>query len=328
MAGRARRLRRVRAVRRQRVGVRAALRRPADGAPRVRGRRRRPPPQRAGVGRRRRPSWCSCTAAPRTPTRGTRSPWPSAGRWWPSTCPATATPTAAREGQLDLASNAADVAVAIRALAPDAKAVIGMSLGGMTTIALARAGARPGAVDGARRHHARRDGREGQGDHRLRQRAGVVPELRRPAGPDDGAQPDPHRGVVAARHPAQRRAARGRLVGVALRPPPRARPERRATGASERVTDRSRPVGRHRRAHRAACCSCAACDRSRSSTTATRPSCCARLPAATVVHVQEAGHSVQGDTPIELAADHRRLRALTAAPRRSPGRVRAQATVR
>ena len=34
-------------------------------------------------------------------------------------------------------SNAEDVAVAIRALAPDARAVIGMSLGGMTTIALA-----------------------------------------------------------------------------------------------------------------------------------------------------------------------------------------------
>jgi pimeloyl-ACP methyl ester carboxylesterase len=43
-----------------------------------------------------------------------------------------------KEGQLDLAHNAADVAVVIRALAPSAKAVIGMSLGGMTTIELAR----------------------------------------------------------------------------------------------------------------------------------------------------------------------------------------------
>jgi pimeloyl-ACP methyl ester carboxylesterase len=43
-----------------------------------------------------------------------------------------------KEGQLDLADNAADVATAIRALAPDAKAVVGMSLGGMTTIELAR----------------------------------------------------------------------------------------------------------------------------------------------------------------------------------------------
>src|SRR5215475_4451186 len=42
-----------------------------------------------------------------------------------------------REGIVGLESNAEDVAVAIRALAPDAQAVIGMSLGGMTTIALA-----------------------------------------------------------------------------------------------------------------------------------------------------------------------------------------------
>src|SRR5437868_7417403 len=42
-----------------------------------------------------------------------------------------------RNGSVDVVSNAEDVAVAIRALAPDAQAVIGMSLGGMTTIALA-----------------------------------------------------------------------------------------------------------------------------------------------------------------------------------------------
>ena len=42
-----------------------------------------------------------------------------------------------REGIIGLQANAEDVAVAIRALAPDAQAVIGMSLGGMTTIALA-----------------------------------------------------------------------------------------------------------------------------------------------------------------------------------------------
>src|SRR5437870_1095526 len=40
-------------------------------------------------------------------------------------------------GQLALESNAQDVAVAIRALAPNARAVVGMSMGGMTTIALA-----------------------------------------------------------------------------------------------------------------------------------------------------------------------------------------------
>ncbi|HEV3227538.1 MAG TPA: alpha/beta hydrolase [Acidimicrobiales bacterium] len=43
-----------------------------------------------------------------------------------------------RVGSLDLQSNAEDVAVAVRALAPNALAVVGMSLGGMTTLALAK----------------------------------------------------------------------------------------------------------------------------------------------------------------------------------------------
>jgi pimeloyl-ACP methyl ester carboxylesterase len=41
------------------------------------------------------------------------------------------------ESSADLASNAADVAVAVEALAPDALGIVGMSLGGMTTLALA-----------------------------------------------------------------------------------------------------------------------------------------------------------------------------------------------
>jgi len=41
------------------------------------------------------------------------------------------------EGSLDVRTNAADVALAVHALAPDALAVVGMSLGGLTTIALA-----------------------------------------------------------------------------------------------------------------------------------------------------------------------------------------------
>ncbi|MEY3506764.1 MAG: hypothetical protein RI898_1518 [Actinomycetota bacterium] len=39
---------------------------------------------------------------------------------------------------LPLQQNAADIAAVIRALAPEAKAVVGMSLGGLTTLALAR----------------------------------------------------------------------------------------------------------------------------------------------------------------------------------------------
>jgi pimeloyl-ACP methyl ester carboxylesterase len=42
-----------------------------------------------------------------------------------------------RNGPIDLRANADDVAVAIRALAPDASGVIGMSLGGITALALA-----------------------------------------------------------------------------------------------------------------------------------------------------------------------------------------------
>jgi pimeloyl-ACP methyl ester carboxylesterase len=42
-----------------------------------------------------------------------------------------------RGGSLDVDDNARDVAVAVRALAPAARAVVGMSLGGITTLALA-----------------------------------------------------------------------------------------------------------------------------------------------------------------------------------------------
>jgi pimeloyl-ACP methyl ester carboxylesterase len=42
-----------------------------------------------------------------------------------------------REGALRIEGNAADVATAVRALAPDAQAVVGMSLGGVTTLGLA-----------------------------------------------------------------------------------------------------------------------------------------------------------------------------------------------
>ena len=43
----------------------------------------------------------------------------------------------------------------------------------------------------------------------------------------------------------------------------------------------------------------------RSSTTRTSPSCCGATPAAEVEVVEGAGHSVQGDKPLELARDPR-----------------------
>jgi pimeloyl-ACP methyl ester carboxylesterase len=42
-----------------------------------------------------------------------------------------------RQGSTDLRANADDVATVVRALAPDARGVVGMSLGGLTTLALA-----------------------------------------------------------------------------------------------------------------------------------------------------------------------------------------------
>ena len=44
---------------------------------------------------------------------------------------------AGRNGSLDVVANASDIAVAVREFAPTARAVVGMSLGGMTTLALA-----------------------------------------------------------------------------------------------------------------------------------------------------------------------------------------------
>ena len=84
----------------------------------------------ARVGRRAARAGARCTAAPRTPTPGTPSPSPSTARSWPSTCPATATPTDPPRAASTCAGNATDVAAAIERLAPDARAVVGMSLGG------------------------------------------------------------------------------------------------------------------------------------------------------------------------------------------------------
>ena len=112
-----------------------------------------------------------------------------------------------------------DVAVAVARLAPAAQAVIGMSLGGLTTIALADEAPElvrkvvlvdvlPG-LKGARSQH-------------------IVDFVNGPppspastnCWTDRAVQPDPAPLVVAPRHPAQRRTAGGRNVGVAMGPSP------------------------------------------------------------------------------------------------------------
>ena len=108
---------------------------------------------------------------------------------------------------------------------PTRRPSIGMSLGGMTTIALADhapelvrkvvlVDVTPGVNE-----------REVVDHRRVHQRPRELRQLRRPAGAHDRVQPDPHRVVAAARHPAQRRAARGRQLGVALPALPRVRAE-------------------------------------------------------------------------------------------------------
>ena len=76
-----------------------------------------------------------------------------------------------RGGFADPTGNAEDVAAAMRVLAPAARGVVGMSLGGLTALALSAGRARAGALAGAGRHHPRCRRGEGDGDHGVRQRA-------------------------------------------------------------------------------------------------------------------------------------------------------------
>ena len=155
-------------------------------------------------------------------------------------------------------SNAADVADGRSGRwRPTRTAVVGMSLGGMTTIALAQPRARAGARGGPRRHHARR---------------------RRPRRPrrsppsSTGRRRSPASTTCwPARWSTTRPARRRRCAGASCTTPCSARTDRgcgatpaaASDGAeaepapSAGVTDRGDAVGRHRRAHRAAACSCA-----------------------------------------------------------------------
>ena len=150
--------------------------------------------ERAGVGRRRRPSWSCCTAARRTPTRGTRSRWRSAVRWWPSTCPATATPTARRTRS----RSTPGAERRRRRRRPSARSRPSAARG-RRHVARRHDGARargrrtPSSCAGSCSSTSRPgvDRRQGRGDHRLRRRARELPQLRRPPGPHGRVQPDP-----------------------------------------------------------------------------------------------------------------------------------------
>ncbi len=197
------------------------------------------------------------------------------------------------DGSISPTSNGRDLAAVVAELAPSARGVVGMSLGGVSSLALAAEAPELVRALGVGRRHAGRQRREGGADHQLRQRPRQLRQLRRPVGAHDRAQPGPLRVLAAARHPAQCGPARGRQLGLALRPLP----------------------------HRAIGC------RTPNSATSGRPSpgstvplllvrglawsvvddddvaeLLRRQPTATVVGVEGAGHSVQGDRPLELAA--------------------------
>jgi pimeloyl-ACP methyl ester carboxylesterase len=211
------------------------------------------------------------------------------------------------EGPLNPYGNAADVAAAVRALAPAARAVVGMSLGGLTAIALGA-----GAPELVRRL-VLVDVLPGIKDQRARHITAFV------GGPPSFASLDELLERTARFNPARSRSSlrRGILHNAEQQPdgtwvwrwarhrpapapvsPAPVRPAPSSPGTSTRyeqlwgaLSSVAVPVLLAR---------------------GMRPDSVLdddderelrrRLPSAQVVHVEGAGHSLQGDTPLELAA--------------------------
>jgi pimeloyl-ACP methyl ester carboxylesterase len=203
-----------------------------------------------------------------------------------------------REGQLDVSGNAADVAAAIRQLAPAAQAVIGMSLGGLTAIALSAEA--PELV----RKIVLVDVLPGIKARRAQHITDFV------TGPASFASLDELLERTARFNPARSRSSlrRGILHNAEQQPDGTwvwrwARHRRPAPPASPA------PGGtRYEQLWEALSSITAPLLLARGM----RPDSVLdddderellrRLPSAQVVHVEEAGHSLQGDTPLELAA--------------------------
>ena len=206
------------------------------------------------------------------------------------------------EGQLDPDGNAADVAVAIRQLAPAARAVVGMSLGGLTAIALAAQA--PELV----RKLVLVDVLPGIKAQRARHITDFV------NGPASFASLEELLERTAAFNPARSRSSlrRGILHNAEQQPdgtwvwrwarhrrpaapgsPDQASPEAGTRYGSlwEALSSVTVPVLLARGMRPDSVLD-----------DADERELLARLPSARVVHVTEAGHSLQGDTPLELAA--------------------------
>jgi pimeloyl-ACP methyl ester carboxylesterase len=207
-----------------------------------------------------------------------------------------------REGQLDTYGNAVDVAAAIRQLAPAAQAVIGMSLGGLTAIALSAEA--PELV----RKLVLVDVLPGIKAQRAKHITDFV------AGPASFASLDELLERTARFNPARSRSSlrRGILHNAEQQPdgtwvwrwarhrPPA--PDASAPAAPAPASTRYEQLW----------AALASLTVPVLLARGMRPDSVLddddehelrrRLPSAQVVHVEEAGHSLQGDTPLELAA--------------------------
>jgi len=212
-------------------------------------------------------------------------------------------PADSREGQLDVHSNAVDVAAAIRQLAPAAQAVIGMSLGGLTAIALSAEA--PELV----RKLVLVDVLPGIKGQRAQHITDFV------AGPASFASLDELLERTTRFNPSRSRSSlrRGILHNAEQQPDGtwvwrwarHRRPEAPAAPVPAAPASASTRYGQLWEALSSITVPLLLARGMRPDSVLDdddERELLRRLPSAQVVHVEEAGHSLQGDTPLELAA--------------------------
>jgi len=234
---------------------------------------------------------------------GGNGPGPSAGSHRPPRTRPSDGPGDRPEGQLDVHGNAVDVAAAIRQLAPAAKAVIGMSLGGLTTIALSAEA--PELV----RTVVLVDVLPGVKAQRSRHITDFV------AGPASFASLDELLERTTRFNPSRSRSSlrRGILHNAEQQPDGtwvwrwarHRRPEAPPASAPAAAAPSSTRYGQLWEALSSITVPLLLARGMRPDSVLDdddERELLRRLPSAQVVHVEEAGHSLQGDTPLELAA--------------------------
>ena len=201
------------------------------------------------------------------------------------------------EGQLDAHGNAVDVAAAIRQLAPAAKAVVGMSLGGLTAIALSAEA--PELV----RKIVLVDVLPGIKGQRARHITDFV------NGPASFASLDELLERTARFNPVRSRSSlrRGILHNAEQQPDGTwvwrwARHRRPAPASSAPAGTRYGPLWEELSSITVPLLLARGLRPDSVLDDDDERELLRRLPSAQVIHVEEAGHSLQGDTPLELAA--------------------------